>query len=51
MMDSASAQESLEAALKDEFIRMYQDVADIPAGEFHFYHDRDASDLFGCNSA
>ena len=47
MTDSADAQASLEAVLKDEIIRMYQDVADNPAGEFHFYHGREAADLFG----
>jgi arsenite methyltransferase len=47
MTDSAAAQESLEAVLKDEIIRMYQDVADNPAGEFHFYHGREAAELFG----
>jgi arsenite methyltransferase len=47
MTDSAAAQESLEAALKDEIIRMYQDVADNPEGDFHFYHGREAAELFG----
>jgi SAM-dependent methyltransferase len=47
MPDSAAAQESLEAVLKDEIIRMYQDVADNPDGEFHFYHGREAAELFG----
>ncbi len=47
MTDSAAAQESLEAVLKDEIIRMYQDVADNPTGEFHFYHGREAAELFG----
>jgi len=47
MTDSADAQASLEAVLKDEIIRMYQEVADDPAGEFHFYHGREAAELFG----
>ena len=47
MTDSADAQASLEAVLKDEIIRMYQDVADNPAGEFHFFHGREAAELFG----
>ena len=47
MTDPASAQESLEAVLKDEIIRMYQDVAENPQGEFHFFHGRDAAELFG----
>ena len=47
MKDSADAQASLEAVLKDEIIRMYQEVADDPAGEFHFFHGREAAELFG----
>jgi arsenite methyltransferase len=45
MTDSAS-QASLEAVLKDEIIRMYQEVADRPGGEFHFFHGREAAELF-----
>lgn len=51
MTDSVTAQESLEAVLKDEIIRMYQDVADHPDGEYHFYHGREAAELFGYDSA
>ncbi len=51
MTDSATAQESLEAVLKDEIIRMYQDVADHPDGEYHFYHGREAAELFGYDPA
>jgi len=47
MTDVADRQASLEASLKDEIIRMYQDVADNPDGEFHFYHGRDAAERFG----
>ena len=46
MTDAVAAQESLEAVLKDEIIRMYQDVADNPEGEFHFFHGREAAELF-----
>jgi len=46
MTDAVAAQESLEAVLKDEIIRMYQDVADNPEGEFHFFHGREAAALF-----
>jgi len=46
MSDLAGTQESLEATLKDEIIRMYEEVADHPEGEFHFYHGREAADLF-----
>ena len=41
------AQASLEADLKGEIIRMYQEVADHPDGEFHFFHGREAAELFG----
>lgn len=47
MTDAIEAQESLEGVLKDEIIRMYQEVADDPGGEFHFYHGREAAELFG----
>jgi SAM-dependent methyltransferase len=46
MTDVADAQASLEAVLKDEIIRMYQEVADNPDGEFHFFHGREAAELF-----
>jgi arsenite methyltransferase len=45
--DAAGAQESLEYMLKDEIVRMYQEVADNPRGEFHFFHGREAAELFG----
>ena len=41
---------SLEEFLKDEIVRMYQDVADHPEGEFHFFHGRQAAELFGYQS-
>jgi SAM-dependent methyltransferase len=47
MTDAVDAQASLEATLKNEIVRMYQDVADNPEGEFHFYHGREAAELFG----
>jgi SAM-dependent methyltransferase len=47
MVHSVDAQASLEATLKDEIIRMYQEVADQPDGEFHFYHGREAAERFG----
>jgi SAM-dependent methyltransferase len=46
MTDAAAAQQSLEGTLKDEILRMYQEVADHPEGEFHFYHGREAAELF-----
>lgn len=51
MTDAVKAQESLEAVLKDEIIRMYQDVADNPGGEYHFFHGREAAELFGYDPA
>jgi len=51
MMDAISAQESLEATLKDEIIRMYQEVADHPEGEYHFFHGREGAELFGYDPA
>jgi SAM-dependent methyltransferase len=47
MIDAIDAQASLEAVLKDEIIRMYEDVAENPDGEFHFFHGREAAELFG----
>jgi arsenite methyltransferase len=47
MTGLANDQTSLEAALKDEIIRMYQEVADKPESTFHFYHGREAAELFG----
>jgi len=47
MTDPAETQASLEASLKDEILRMYQEVADHPEGDFHFYHGRQAAELFG----
>jgi len=43
----ADAQAPLEAVLKDEVIRMYEEVADHPEAEFHFYHGRQAAEMFG----
>lgn len=47
MPHSADAQASLEAVLKGEIVRMYQEVADNPDGEFHFFHGREAAEPFG----
>ncbi len=46
MPDTADSQASLEAVLKDEILNMYQEVADNPKKEFHFYHGREAAELF-----
>lgn len=47
----ADEQESLEATLKDEILRMYEEVAEQPDGDFHFYHGRPAAELFGYSTA
>ena len=47
MTDTVDTQESLEAALKGEILRMYQEVADHPEAEFHFFHGRAAAEMFG----
>lgn len=46
MTDVADTQAPLEAVLKDEILRMYQAVADQPEGTFHFFHGREAAELF-----
>lgn len=51
MTDAVTSQASLEAVLKDEIIKMYQDVAENPAAEYHFYHGREAAELFGYDPA
>ena len=43
----ADTQASLEEVIKGEVIRMYQEVADNPETEFHFYHGREAAEMFG----
>lgn len=43
----ADSQEPLEAVLKDEVLRMYEEVADNPDSEFHFFHGRQAAEMFG----
>ena len=47
MTNAADAQASLELVLKDEIIRMYEEVADNPEAQFHFYHGREAAEMFG----
>jgi arsenite methyltransferase len=41
------SRENLEAALKEEILRMYQEVAERPEAEFHFFHGREAARMFG----
>jgi SAM-dependent methyltransferase len=45
--DAAAEQAPLESVLKGEVLRMYQDVADHPDAEFHFFHGRVAAEMFG----
>ena len=49
MTDAFEAQASLEGELKGEILRMYQEVADNPNAEFHFFHGREAAEQFGYN--
>lgn len=42
---------SVESVLKDEILRMYQEVAENPGGDYHFYHGREAAALFGYDPA
>lgn len=43
----ADTQEPLESVIKGEVLRMYQEVADNPENEFHFFHGREAAEMFG----
>ena len=47
MTEVADTQAPMEAILKDEILRMYQAVADQPEGTLHFFHGREAAELFG----
>jgi len=47
----ADTQASLEAVIKEEVLRMYQEVAETPDAEFHFYHGREAAEMFGYDRA
>lgn len=46
-LQHAAEQEPLEGVIKGEVLRMYQEVADHPEGEFHFYHGRQAAEMLG----
>lgn len=50
-MEPYTHQASLEAELKDEILRMYQEIVDDPDAEFHFYHGREAALLFDYDPA
>ena len=51
MTEPASVDASLELTLKDELGGMYEEVANNPTGESHFFHGRDAARLFGLMTA
>lgn len=50
-MYTTDTQLSLEAALKAEILRMYQEIAENPQAEFHFFHGREAAEMFGYPAA
>jgi arsenite methyltransferase len=45
-MHEALETTDLEGVLQSEILRMYQEVADTPSSEFHFFHGRDAALMF-----
>ena len=46
-LQHAEEQAPLEGVIKGEVLRMYQEVAEHPDAEFHFYHGRVAAEMFG----
>ncbi|MGD8321858.1 MAG: methyltransferase domain-containing protein [Gemmatimonadota bacterium] len=50
-MQAETDQASLEQVLKDEIFRMYEEVAERPSGTFHFFHGREAAELFEYEAA
>src|SRR5437879_12488262 len=46
-LQHAEEQAPLEGVIKGEVLRMYQEVAEHPEGEFHFYHGSQAAEMFG----
>ncbi len=46
MADALDASSALERTLQTEILRMYQQVADSPKSEFHFFHGREAALMF-----
>jgi SAM-dependent methyltransferase len=51
MSESTDAQAPLEAELKGEILRMYEEVAEQPDGDFHFFHGRAAAEMFDYDAA
>lgn len=50
-LQHAEEQAPLEGVIKGEVLRMYQEVAEHPEGEFHFYHGRLAAEMLGYERA
>lgn len=50
-LQQAEQQAPLEGVIKGEVLRMYQEVAEHPEGEFHFYHGRLAAEMLGYERA
>src|SRR5437879_8008207 len=46
-LQHAEEQAPLEGVIKGEVLRVYQEVAGHPEGEFHFHHGRRAAEMFG----
>ncbi len=43
----SEGEHQLEGLIKDEVLRMYEEVARHPEKEFHFFHGRRAAEMFG----
>ncbi len=48
---TTSSEPSLEGVIKDEVLRMFQEVATNPDQDFHFYHGRTAARMFTYDDA
>ena len=51
LQESVDRQGALEATLKAEVLRMYDEVAERPESEFHFFHGREALERFDYDPA
>jgi SAM-dependent methyltransferase len=47
MTDTLDTQAPVEQLLEGEIVRMYREVLEHPEGEFHFFHGREAAEMFG----
>ncbi len=50
-MESPTPSAALEEVLSGEILRMYQEIVEDPAAEFHFFHGREAAERFGYDPA